>query len=135
LTIHRYLEPRLRMSAATRLLALYGFMTWKGKKFTFVLHFYLFSQCLSVTMPFLTVKLGTGVWHQAWALHFAGHQLNHLNSIPKIQQLFTNFPKLNEPSQTSRHQKGDMKQVIFPGPTNIRRHSTKFSLQGDLLNP
>jgi len=34
--------------------------------------------------------------------------------------------KISKSRQNSRWQKGDMKQVPYCGPTNIRHHSTKF---------
>jgi hypothetical protein len=43
----------------------------------------------------------------------------------------TNFPKIYEPHQNSQCHKGDMKQVPFWGPTNMRSHRTKCCGQGD----
>jgi hypothetical protein len=42
------------------------------------------------------------------------------------------FPKISEAPKNSRHQKGEMKQVPYTGPSNIRHHRTKFSRYGDL---
>jgi hypothetical protein len=39
----------------------------------------------------------------------------------------TSFPKLQEPPQNSKHQKGNMQQVLPLGPTNITFHHSKFS--------
>ena len=36
--------------------------------------------------------------------------------------------------QNPRRQKGDIKQVLHWGPTNISRHHTKFSRHGDLAH-
>jgi hypothetical protein len=40
--------------------------------------------------------------------------------------------KSRERPQNIRRQKGDMKHVPYWGPNSIRRHRTKFSLQGDM---
>jgi hypothetical protein len=45
---------------------------------------------------------------------------------------FAQFPVSGEPSQTSRRQKGDTKQVPYWGSTNVRRHCTNFFSHGDL---
>ena len=42
-----------------------------------------------------------------------------------------NFAKIQEPRQYSLRQTGDIKQFPYGGPTNIRRHSTKFSRHCD----
>jgi len=44
----------------------------------------------------------------------------------------TNFPKIFEPPRNSRYHKADMKQVLYWGLRNIRRHHTKFWCVGDL---
>ena len=44
----------------------------------------------------------------------------------------TSFKKFWGPTQNSRRQKGHMKRVPHRGPTNIRRHDTKFGLAGEL---
>jgi len=42
------------------------------------------------------------------------------------------IPNIWMPPQNSGHQKDDMKQVPYWGPTNIMPHRTKFSRHGDL---
>jgi hypothetical protein len=42
------------------------------------------------------------------------------------------FSKIRELSQDTRCQLGDIKQVPYWGPTNVRRHRTKFNSLGDL---
>lgn len=49
-----------------------------------------------------------------------------------LHQRYTNFRKIQEPFQNSRRQKGDMQQVPYSRPTNIGRHSARFSRHGDL---
>jgi hypothetical protein len=49
-----------------------------------------------------------------------------------LDQGCTNFPKMQQPIQNSRGQKGDMKRVPYSGPTNIRFHCTNSRRQGDL---
>ena len=51
-------------------------------------------------------------------------------SMARLRHGGTNFPGA---TSNSRHQKGDMKQIPYWGPTNIRRHHIKFSHPGDLV--
>jgi len=48
---------------------------------------------------------------------------------PTIHKFYKNFGS----SQNSRRRKGDMTQVPYCAPTNMRRHSTKFTRPGDLV--
>jgi hypothetical protein len=58
----------------------------------------------------------------------------HRESITTLQEIHgnLNFPKVLEPIQNSRRQKGDMKQVPHWGPTNIGRYRTKLRGPGHL---
>jgi hypothetical protein len=42
------------------------------------------------------------------------------------------FPKIYKPPKNSRHLKGDIKQIPYWGPTNIRHHHKKCSCSGHL---
>jgi hypothetical protein len=44
------------------------------------------------------------------------------------KQKSTNFPKILEPPPNSTRQKGDMKEVPYWGPTNVKHHCTKLWL-------
>jgi hypothetical protein len=52
--------------------------------------------------------------------------------LEDITLVFTNFLQIFKLSGDSRHQKGDIRHVPFKAPTNIRRHHTSFSCNGDL---
>ena len=47
---------------------------------------------------------------------------------------YTNLPKIYGPPQNYRHQNGDINRAPCRGSTNIRRHRTKCSHQGDLAS-
>jgi len=47
-------------------------------------------------------------------------------------QEYTNFPRMKKPSQNSRRQKVDMKQVPYWALTNIRGYRAKSRRPGDL---
>jgi len=49
-----------------------------------------------------------------------------------LKQGCTNFPRMFELPQHSRHQKDDMKEVPYLGSTNIRCHHVKFCCHSDL---
>jgi len=49
-----------------------------------------------------------------------------------VKQGCTVFPNISEPPQNYRRQNGDIKIVLYWGPTNIRRRRTKFERHGDL---
>ena len=48
------------------------------------------------------------------------------------RQGYTSFNRIQKPPQTTRHQKPDIKQIPYCGPSNIWRHRTKFSHSGHL---
>lgn len=48
------------------------------------------------------------------------------------RQGYTNFNRIQEPHQTTRHQKPDIGQIPCCGPSSIWRHRTKFSQSGHL---
>jgi hypothetical protein len=54
-------------------------------------------------------------------------------TILGVGQDCTNFPKIHDPPENSRHKKGGMKQVPSWGPTNVRHHYTKVRHLGDLV--
>ena len=59
-------------------------------------------------------------------------QTQVVNGLSPLHQGCTNFQKIWEQPENSVHQKGDMRQVPYKGPTNIRHHHKKFSHSGDL---
>jgi hypothetical protein len=65
-------------------------------------------------------------------MHLAEETYEWWGYVNTVMQGCTNFPKILEASQNSRRQTGDMKQVPYWGPTNIRCHRTKFSPLFDL---
>ena len=59
-------------------------------------------------------------------------QTQVINSLSPLYQGCTKFQKMWEPPENSVHQKVDMRQVPYRGPTNIRHHHKKFSHSGYL---
>ena len=59
----------------------------------------------------------------------------HCDKYPFLPYCFKSASEINkvhEPSQNSRHQKGDMKHVPYWECTNIRCQCPKFKFHGDL---
>jgi len=50
----------------------------------------------------------------------------HLRPPNKLNQERSDLPKTQKTPKTSRRQNGDMKEVWYWGPTNIRRHCDKI---------
>jgi hypothetical protein len=65
-------------------------------------------------------------------MHLAQEMDEWWDYVNTIMQGCTNFPNILEAPHNSWRQTGNTKQVPYRGPTNIRRHRTKFSLLFDL---
>lgn len=60
--------------------------------------------------------------------------LEYVQCVGPISGMHKFFPKVWGPPENSGHQKGDMKQVLYRGPTNVRLHRRQISYP-DSLTP
>jgi hypothetical protein len=72
-------------------------------------------------------------WHLRWLKQAREHaRANHTGRLFRIclETLLVHIYQKSRRNHDSECQKDDMKQIPYWGPTNIRRHRTKFSCPG-----